>query len=113
MKQISTIFLAAVFVVACNNKPADTDVNTALDYCVTQAYKNAEKRCPPIRHRYRRSIANGKTDCVLLATATGHVFLARILWYAYEYTPRRYYKHAAQRYSRALFPLVDSAAIDQ
>ncbi|HEY1199351.1 MAG TPA: glucuronyl hydrolase, partial [Niastella sp.] len=61
MKQISTIFFAAVFLMACNNKPAETDIDSALHYCITQANKTL-KTLPADSALIPRSIANGKTD---------------------------------------------------
>ncbi|HEY1200305.1 MAG TPA: glycoside hydrolase family 88 protein, partial [Niastella sp.] len=57
--------------------------------------------------------ANGKTDWRFVGYRDWTCgFWPGILWYAYEYSNDEAVKHSAQRYSRALFPLVDSAAID-
>lgn len=113
MKQtISTILLAAVLLTACNDKPADNDIDTALDYCITQANKTL-KTLPVDSAQIPRSIANGKTDWRFVNYRDWTCgFWSGILWYAYEYTNDEALKRSAQRYSRALFPLVDSAAID-
>lgn len=104
--------LAMVLLTACNNKPADNDVDTALDYCITQANKTL-KTLPADSAQIPRSIANSKSDWRFVGYRDWTCgFWPGILWYGYEYTHSDAFKHAAQRYSRALFPLVDSAAID-
>jgi unsaturated chondroitin disaccharide hydrolase len=108
----STIFLAVQLLAACNNKPAENGVDTALDYCVTQANKTL-KTLPADSAQIPRSIANGKTDWRFVSYRDWTCgFWPGILWYTYDYTHDDAIKHAAERYSRALFPLVDSAAID-
>ncbi|MCS3798666.1 glycoside hydrolase family 88 protein [Niastella sp. OAS944] len=111
MKQISTIFFA-VLLMACNNKPAEIDIDSALHYCITQANKTL-KTLPADAAQIPRSIANGKTDWRFVGYRDWTCgFWPGILWYAYEYSNDEALKRSAQRYSRALFPLVDSAAID-
>lgn len=111
MKQTITIFFA-LFIIACNNKPADNGVEAALNYCITQANKTL-KTLPADSSQIPRSIANGKTDWRFVSYRDWTCgFWPGILWYAYEYTHDDAFKRSAQRYSRALFPLVDSAAID-
>jgi unsaturated chondroitin disaccharide hydrolase len=113
MKQtVTTIYLASALFMACNNKPADNGVETALPYCITQANKTL-KTLPADSAQIPRSIANGKTDWRFVNYrdwTSG--FWPGVLWYAYEYSHDDTFKRSAQRYSRALFPLVDSAAID-
>lgn len=110
MKQL--FFLTAVLLAACNPKPADNSVDTALDYCITQANKTL-KTLPADSAQIPRSIANGKTDLRFVNYRDWTCgFWPGVLWYAYEYSNDSAIKQAAQRYSRALFPLVDSAAID-
>src|ERR1044072_7052331 len=112
MKQISTIFFAAVFLMACNNKPAEIDIDSALHYCITQVNKTL-KTLPADAAQIPRSIANGKTDWRFVGYRDWTCgFWPGILWYAYEYCNDEALKRSAQRYSRAVFPLVDSAAID-
>ncbi len=111
MKQTITIFLATMLL-ACNDKPADTGLSTALDYCVAQADKTL-KTLPADSPQIPRSIAKGKTDWRFVNYRDWTCgFWPGILWYAYEYSNDDAFKQAAQRYSRALFPLIDSAAID-
>lgn len=111
MKQTIAIFFV-LLVAACNNKPADNNVDTALDYCIAQTNKTL-KTLPADSAQIPRSIANGKTDWRFVSYRDWTCgFWPGILWYAYEYTHNDAIKHAAQRYSQALFPLVDSAAID-
>lgn len=111
MKQTITIFWATLLL-ACNDKPADTGLSTALDYCVAQADKTL-KTLPADSSQIPRSIAKGKTDWRFVNYRDWTCgFWPGILWYAYEYSNDDAFKQAAQRYSRALFTLIDSAAID-
>lgn len=112
MKQIITILLATILVAACNNKQEENSVDAALDYCIAQANKTL-KTLPADSAQIPRSIANGKTDWRFVSYRDWTCgFWPGILWYAYEYNHNNAIKESAQRYSRALFPLVDSAAID-
>ncbi len=104
------IAIAAVIVAGCNS--AVPRENVALDYCMEQAGK-ALKTLPADSSQIPRSIAHGKTDWRFVNYRDWTCgFWPGILWYAYEYSGDEALKQAAQRYSRALFPLVDSAAID-
>lgn len=97
---------------ACTNKADNKKLATALDYCVAQAHKTIQT-LPADSALIPRSIANGKTGWRFVNYrdwTSG--FWPGILWYTYEYTHDTMWKQQAQRYSRALFPLVDSAAID-
>lgn len=85
--------------------------NKELDYCITQLSKTTSTLTDSTR--IPRSIASGKTDWRFVTYrdwTSG--FWPGILWYAYEYTHDGQWKKQAARYSAALFPLVDSAAID-
>jgi unsaturated chondroitin disaccharide hydrolase len=82
-----------------------------LHYCVTQLSRSASTLTDS--SRIPRSIAAGKTDWRFVAYrdwTSG--FWPGILWYAYEYTHDEQWKQQAARYSAALFPLADTAAID-
>jgi unsaturated chondroitin disaccharide hydrolase len=82
-----------------------------LDYCITQLSKTVSTLTDSAL--IPRSIAQGKTDWRFVSYrdwTSG--FWPGILWYAYEYTKDEQWKKQAARYSAALFPLVDSAAID-
>jgi unsaturated chondroitin disaccharide hydrolase len=86
-------------------------VNKELDYCITQLSQFTSTLTDSTR--IPRSIAAGKTDWRFVTYrdwTSG--FWPGILWYAYEYTYDDQWKKQAARYSAALFPLVDSAAID-
>lgn len=113
MKQsLNAILLSVVLIIACNNNPKENGVDSALDYCVTQANKTL-KTLPADSAQIPRSIANGKTDWRFVSYRDWTCgFWPGILWYTYEYTHDEALKQSAQRYYRALFPLVDSAAID-
>jgi unsaturated chondroitin disaccharide hydrolase len=104
------IAFVAVIVAGCNSaKPRESN---SLDYCMEQAGKVLNS-LPADSAQIPRSIANGKTDWRFVNYRDWTCgFWPGILWYAYEYTHDDGWKQAAQRYSRALFPLVDSAAID-
>ncbi len=102
--------IVIAIVAGCNS--AAPDENKNLDYCIVQAGK-AVTTLPTDSSRIPRSIANGKTEWRFVNYRDWTCgFWPGILWYAYEYTNDDKWKQQAQRYSRALFPLVDSAAID-
>jgi len=88
------------------------DEKSNLDYCITQAGKTL-KMVPADAAQIPRSIANGQTKWRLVNYRDWTCgFWPGILWYAYEYSKDPGLKKEAQRYSAALYPLVDSAAID-
>lgn len=113
LKSIAHIVTTAVILLAaCTNKTDNVNLSSDLDYCVRQAGKTIQT-LPADSSLIPRSIPNGKTEWRLVNYrdwTSG--FWPGILWYAYEYTHDTVWKQQAQRYSRALFPLVDSAAID-
>jgi unsaturated chondroitin disaccharide hydrolase len=111
MKRIGfPIAIVIAIVAGCNS--AAPDENKNLDYCIVQAGK-AIATLPTDSSRIPRSIANGKTEWRFVNYRDWTCgFWPGILWYAYEYTNDDKWKQQAQRYSHALFPLVDSAAID-
>lgn len=105
-----SIAIVVVLVAGCNPAPPDENIN--LDYCIAQAGKT-EALLPADSSRIPRSINNGKTEWRFVNYRDWTCgFWPGILWYSYEYTNDDRWKQQAQRYSRALFPLVDSAAID-
>jgi unsaturated chondroitin disaccharide hydrolase len=62
---------------------------------------------------FPRSIANGKTEWRFVDYRDWTCgFWPGILWYAYEYTNENRWKKEAGRSSAAIYPLIDSAAID-
>lgn len=110
MKKLVFPFVVATIVAGCSSTAPRT--NAALDYCMEQAGK-ALKTLPADAGQIPRSIASGKTAWRFVNYRDWTCgFWPGILWYAYEYSGNDTIKQAAQRYSRALFPLVDSAAID-
>jgi len=111
MKKLGiSIVIVAALVAGCGDKSPSE--NNAPDYCITQAGKTL-KTLPADSSQIPRSIANGKTGWRFVNYRDWTCgFWPGILWYTYEYTHNDTWKQAAQRYSRALFPLVDSAAID-
>jgi unsaturated chondroitin disaccharide hydrolase len=100
------------FMTACKNKADHFDVDASLDYCITQARKTVAA-LPLVYDQMPRSIANGKKDWRLVGYRDWTCgFWPGILWYAYEYTHDKQWMQDAQVYSRSLWPLVDSSAID-
>jgi unsaturated chondroitin disaccharide hydrolase len=105
-------FIVIVFAIVAGCNSAAPDENKNLDYCIVQAGK-AVASLPADSSRIPRSIANGKKDWRLVGYRDWTCgFWPGILWYAYEYTQNKQWMQDAQRYSRSLWPLVDSSAID-
>lgn len=107
----SCIFIMlSVFCGAC--KTASTfDADTELNYCLKQTNKTLASLSDSTH--FPRSIANGDTTWRLVDYrdwTSG--FWPGILWYAFEFSNQEEWKVAADKYSRSLFPLVDSSAID-
>jgi len=105
-----TVFAATILFTGCTSKHT-IDVNKALDYCVAQATKSdnglTDSSLIP------RSIANDKTTWRFVNYRDWTCgFYPGILWYNYEYSKNEKWRKEAARFSKALFPLVDSAAID-
>jgi unsaturated chondroitin disaccharide hydrolase len=104
------VLTAGLFLSGCaTHQPLSA--NKDLDYCITQLSKSISTLTDSTR--ILRSIAPGKTDWRFVSYrdwTSG--FWPGVLWYAYEYTNDGQWKKQAARYSAALFPLVDSAAID-
>jgi unsaturated chondroitin disaccharide hydrolase len=102
----------ALLLGAFENKPGDNDTTAALDYCIAQTRKTMQS-IPADSSRMPRSIDKGKREWRLTSYRDWTAgFWPGILWYAYEYTNDDTFKKRAQRYSRALFPLVNAAAVD-
>jgi len=102
--------MLSVFCGAC--KTASTfDADTELNYCLKQTNKTLASLSDSTH--FPRSIANGDTSWRFVDYrdwTSG--FWPGILWYAYDFSNQEEWKADADRYSRALFPLVDSSAID-
>lgn len=106
------IFTTVLISISCNSKQGKNDTDAALDYCVEQTNRSLQKITRDSA-LIPRSIANGKTEWRMIGYrdwTSG--FWPGILWYAYEYSKNEKPKQEADRYSHALYPLVDSAAID-
>lgn len=111
MKRLSfiSVILAAIHLISCTASKIDTD--KALGYCIVQTTKTINTLSGDTL--MPRSIANGKTDWRKVDYHDWTCgFWPGILWYAYEYSKDDKWKLQASRFSRSLFPLVDSAAID-
>src|SRR5687768_11763437 len=108
----SGFYILFLLAVSCrSSKLPDYKYDAALKYCVQQAVKtvNVNKDYK----KFPRSIANADTTW----RTVGHRdwtsgFWPGVLWYVYEYTKQDKWKQEADAYSRSLFPLVDTAAID-
>jgi unsaturated chondroitin disaccharide hydrolase len=107
---VKTGLVAAILFAGCASETT-LDVNKNLDYCLEQASKTVSGLTDS--SQIPRSIADGKTGWRFVNYrdwTSG--FWPGILWYAYEYSKDDKWKSQAVRFSKALFPLVDSAAID-
>ncbi|THU39683.1 glucuronyl hydrolase [Niastella caeni] len=112
MKRLGVLIVIVDAIIAGCNSPAPLAERNNLDYCIGQADK-AVASLPADSAQIPRSIANGKTEWRFVNYRDWTCgFWPGVLWYAYEYSKDDKWKQQAQRYSRALFPLVDSAAID-
>ncbi|AHF16959.1 glycoside hydrolase family 88 protein [Niabella soli] len=109
MKLLALALLAALFLGSCKTASVKTD--STLRYCLRQASKTLAAAEATVS--IPRSIAPGsrKWYCVNYRDWTSG-FWPGILWYAYEFNKQPKWKTAAECYSRLLFPLVDSSAID-
>lgn len=112
MRLLIIVFVLSGLCYSCKKKSNSLDVNKELDYCLQQtsaAIKNLKNDSSFIP----RSIANGKKEWRYVNYRDWTCgFWPGILWYEYEYSKDDNWKQQAQRYSQALYPLVDSAAID-
>lgn len=109
MKLFITGFLGALLWCGCKSSSLNAD--TGLQYCLRQASKTLTKLEDTVN--YPRSIASGSKEWryVNYRDWTSG-FWPGILWYAYAYSKDEKWKDAADKYSKGLFPLVDSSAID-
>jgi unsaturated chondroitin disaccharide hydrolase len=106
------IIAASCFVLFGCSSAKEFNTETQLDYCVEQALKTTASLSKD-SSQIPRSIANGKTEWRFVNYRDWTCgFWPGILWYNYEFTKDAKWKNEAMRYSKALFPLVDSAAID-
>jgi unsaturated chondroitin disaccharide hydrolase len=107
---VETGLIAAILFAGCTSE-SSLDVNKNLDYCLEQASETVSGLTDS--SQIPRSIANGKTEWRFVNYRDWTCgFWPGILWYAYEYSKDDKWKSQAVRFSKALFPLVDSAAID-
>jgi len=107
---VKTGLVAAILFAGCASEPT-LDVNKNLDYCLEQASKTVSGLTDS--SQIPRSIANGKTEWRFVNYRDWTCgFWPGLLWYAYEYSKDDKWKSQATRFSKALYPLVDSAAID-
>ncbi|MES2775574.1 MAG: glycoside hydrolase family 88 protein [Bacteroidota bacterium] len=111
MKEILVSSIAALSLLfACSPKPA-FDVNKELSYCVSQVAKADNGLTDS--SALLRSIARGETGWRTVNYRDWTCgFWPGILWYAYDFSQDDKWKLEAKRFSSALKPLMDSAAID-
>lgn len=110
-----SVFLTMSFTVSsvsCIGE-AKTNLRTRqeLDYCVGQLLKSVPLL--PDDGLIPRSIKSGEKNWRFISYrdwTSG--FFPGILWYAYQYTGDSSWEKQARHYSKLLFPLVDSSAID-
>jgi unsaturated chondroitin disaccharide hydrolase len=112
MRLLIIVFVLSGLCYSCKTKSRLVDINKELDYCLQQtsgALKGLNKDSSYIP----RSISNGKNEWRYVNYRDWTCgFWPGILWYEYEYSKNDNWKQQAQRYSQALYPLIDSAAID-
>ncbi len=101
----------AGWLAGCAAAPATTDNDKELGYCITQLTKTVSTLQDSTH--IPRSIAHRQQQWRFVNYRDWTCgFFPGILWYAYEYTRDDQWKQKAQRFSAALFPLADTAAID-
>jgi unsaturated chondroitin disaccharide hydrolase len=107
------MLLSNLMAIGCKIETTNTlNVNEGLNYCISKSTETLYGLDADSSH-IPRSIANGKTEWRYVNYRDWTCgFWPGILWYDYEFTKDAKWKDAAERYSAALFPLVDSAAID-
>ncbi|MCF3108288.1 glycoside hydrolase family 88 protein [Niabella sp. CC-SYL272] len=111
MKKIFFFGIAVIVVLAGCAGSRAFSVEKELDYCLKQAQKTLSSLKDSVM--MPRSIAHGDTAWRLVNYrdwTSG--FWPGILWYAYECSNKEEWKAAAVKSARALYPLVDSSAID-
>jgi unsaturated chondroitin disaccharide hydrolase len=112
MRLLIIVFILSGLCYSCKTKSDSLDVNKELDYCLQQT-SAAIKDLKSDSSFIPRSIANGKREWRYVNYRDWTCgFWPGIFWYEYEYSKNDMWKQQAQRYSQALYPLVDSAAID-
>ena len=111
-RSLIIILLSVIAFAGCKTSGQNTiDTSKELKYCLTQATKTVGGLTDS--SMIPRSIANGKTEWRFVNYRDWTCgFWPGILWYNYEYSKDEKWKKEATRFSSALFPLVDSAAID-
>lgn len=105
------ILLITVAAVSSCTSVSKLDAGKQLDYCLQQASKTLQTI--PTDRTLPRCIAGGQKEWRYVDYRDWTCgFWPGILWYAYEFGNQDEWKVAADRYSRSLFPLIDSSAID-
>ena len=111
-RSLIIILLSVIAFAGCKTSGQNTiDTSKELNYCLTQATKTVGGLTDS--SMIPRSIANGKTEWRFVNYRDWTCgFWPGILWYNYEYSKDEKWKKESARFCKALFPLVDSAAID-
>jgi unsaturated chondroitin disaccharide hydrolase len=111
MKVFFIISVLMMVFVSCKTASSSLDAGKEVEYCMAQVSKTVTTLVDS--SSIPRSIENNKTAWRFVGYRDWTAgFWPGILWYAYEYSKDDKWKKEADRFSRALFPLVDSAAID-
>jgi len=111
--RIADYIIILIFLVVSQSCKTESafDAKKELDYCLKQASKTLANN--PADTLFPRSVANRQSNWRYVGYrdwCSG--FWPGILWYSYEFSNQEEWKVAADRYSRSLFPLVDSLPID-
>lgn len=116
MRHAVIIALFITMMIGCKSTPSSLDVDSNLNYCIEQLTKTVaglSKDSSLIPRSIAKGDINEKTEWRFVNYRDWTCgFYPGILWYAYEYTKDEKWKSEATRFSKALYPLVDSAAID-
>lgn len=117
MKKFTIIhfyFILVTVLLSCSSgkmEQGNVDYQKELEYCEEQAAKTITSLTSDTL--MPRSIDNGKTEWRKVDYHDWTCgFWPGILWYAYEFSHDKKWRTEADRFSKALYPLVDSSAID-
>lgn len=104
--------ITLTFIVSCKTVLTSFNVKKELDYCAAQTLKTVNEKGKDSSFIPRSILKNSREWRYVNYHDWTCGFWPGILWYNYEYSKDIKWKNEAERYCKALFPLVDSAAID-
>ncbi|GAB6007844.1 glycoside hydrolase family 88 protein [Dysgonomonas reticulitermitis] len=106
MNKILGYILISVLCLSCNNKSFDTD--RALIYCINQIDSSLKvlKRHDVMPRNILNDTSSKDWACTTIHDWTSG-FWPGILWYAYEYSKDKQLLADAEKYSKALYPVLD------